>query len=121
MHLGEQNSRAMSVGQVDLVRFERGAADKTLADWSEAQRLAGERETLGLFLSGHPITPYEPDLKFLVSARWRMSVGPSPRQRSTVRAAGRPARPPPWPAWCWRSAAARIVSRLILGRPERAA
>jgi DNA polymerase III subunit alpha len=68
MHLGEQNSRAMSVGQVDL--FGLAAAENTaVADWSDAERLAGERETLGLFLSGHPISPYEPDLKFLVSAR----------------------------------------------------
>ena len=47
-----------------------------VADWSEAERLAGERETLGLFLSGHPITPYEPDLKFLVSARLADVGGP---------------------------------------------
>ena len=36
-----------------------------VTDWTEAQRLAGERETLGFFLSGHPITPYEPDLQIL--------------------------------------------------------
>jgi DNA polymerase-3 subunit alpha len=68
MHLGEQNSRAMSVGQVDLFGL-AAAENTTVADWSDAVRLAGERETLGLFLSGHPISPYEPDLKFLVSAR----------------------------------------------------
>src|ERR1700674_208935 len=68
MHLGEQNSRAMSVGQVDLFGLS-AASSAVVADWTEAQRLAGKRETLGLFLSGHPITPYEPDLKFLVSAR----------------------------------------------------
>ncbi len=49
-----------------------------LAEWSEAERLAGERETSGLFLSGHPITPYEPDLKFLVSARLADVGGPKP-------------------------------------------
>ncbi|MDP9087872.1 MAG: DNA polymerase III subunit alpha [Pseudomonadota bacterium] len=77
MHLGEQNSRASSVGQVDL--FGLSAAENTaVADWSEAERLAGERETLGLFLSGHPITPYEPDLKFLVSARLADVGGPKP-------------------------------------------
>src|SRR5450631_1301980 len=77
MHLGEQNSRAMSVGQVDL--FGLSAASQGVAtDWTEAQRLAGERETLGLFLSGHPITPYEPDLKFLVSARLADVGGPKP-------------------------------------------
>jgi len=77
MHLGEQNSRAISMGQVDL--FGLSAAENVaVADWSEAERLAGERETLGLFLSGHPITPYEPDLKFLVSARLADVGGPKP-------------------------------------------
>jgi DNA polymerase-3 subunit alpha len=77
MHLGEQNSRAMSVGQVDL--FGLAAAENlAVTDWSDAQRLAGERETLGLFLSGHPISPYEPDLKFLVSARLKDVGGAKP-------------------------------------------
>ncbi|HEY0748819.1 MAG TPA: DNA polymerase III subunit alpha [Steroidobacteraceae bacterium] len=77
MHLGEQNSRASSMGQVDL--FGLNAAENTaVADWSDAERLSGERETLGLFLSGHPITPYEPDLKFLVSARLADVGGPKP-------------------------------------------
>jgi DNA polymerase-3 subunit alpha len=77
MQLGEQNSRAMSVGQVDLFGLS-AAEDRLIPDWSEAQRLAGERETLGLFLTGHPITPYEPDLKFLVSARLVDVGGPKP-------------------------------------------
>jgi DNA polymerase-3 subunit alpha len=77
MHLGEQNSRALSVGQDDLFGLS-AAENAAVADWSEAERLAGERETLGLFLSGHPITPYEPDLKFLVSARLADIVGPKP-------------------------------------------
>ena len=78
MHLGEQNSRAISVGQVDLFGLSPSAENAVVADWSEAERLAGERETLGLFLSGHPITPYEPDLKFLVSARLADVGGPKP-------------------------------------------
>jgi DNA polymerase-3 subunit alpha len=41
------------------------------ADWSESVRLAGERETLGLYLTGHPIQRYEADLPRLVSARIR--------------------------------------------------
>jgi DNA polymerase-3 subunit alpha len=77
MHLGEQNSRALSVGQVDLFGLS-AAENSALAEWPEAQRLAGERETLGLFLSGHPITPYEQDLKFLVSARLADVGGPKP-------------------------------------------
>jgi DNA polymerase-3 subunit alpha len=92
MHLGEQNSRASSVGQVDL--FGLSAAENiAVADWTEAERLAGERETLGLFLSGHPITPYEPDLKFLVSSRLADVGGPRPQATEGGRSwsAGKPA------------------------------
>jgi DNA polymerase III subunit alpha len=79
MHLGEQNSRAMSVGQVDLFGLSAAAPDSVLTDWNEATRLAGERETLGLFLSGHPITPYQPDLKLLGCARLADVIsGPKP-------------------------------------------
>jgi DNA polymerase III subunit alpha len=92
MHLGEQNSRAMSVGQVDLFGLS-AASDAVLADWTEAQRLAGERETLGLFLSGHPITPYEPDLKFLGASRLADVGGPKPAAPEGGRSwsAGKPA------------------------------
>jgi DNA polymerase-3 subunit alpha len=108
MHLGEQNSRAISVGQVDL--FGLNTAENTVvADWSEAERLAGERETLGLFLSGHPITPYEPDLKFLVSARLADVGGPKP-----------PA--PPEGARSWSAGKPATVAGLVLEirrRPNR--
>ena len=98
VHLGEQNSRAMSVGQVDLFGL-NAAEDTRIEEWPDAQRLAGERETLGLFLTGHPITPYEPDLKFLVGARLAdvggaKPVAPKPVpgvERSWSTAKGRPA------------------------------
>ncbi len=83
MQLGEQNSAAQSTGQDDLFGLSAAqpaapAGGAAVADWSEAVRLGFERETLGLFLSGHPITPYEPDLKFLVSARLADVGGPKP-------------------------------------------
>jgi len=98
VHLGEQNSRAMSVGQVDLFGL-NAAEDTCIEEWTDAQRLAGERETLGLFLTGHPITPYEPDLKFLVGARLADVGGAKPAapkpapgvERSWSTAKGRPA------------------------------
>jgi DNA polymerase-3 subunit alpha len=98
VHLGEQNSRAMSVGQVDLFGL-NAAEDTRVEEWTDAQRLAGERETLGLFLTGHPITPYEPDLKFLVGARLADAGGAKPShpkpapgvERSWSAAKGRPA------------------------------
>lgn len=35
-------------------------------DWPLSQKLSGERETLGHYLSGHPVDPYRDDLKALV-------------------------------------------------------
>ena len=85
MQMGEQNFRAVSTGQVDF--FGMGAGGEAdvreespvaLPELPEADRLAGERETLGLFLTGHPIATYESDLKFLTSARLADAGGPKP-------------------------------------------
>ena len=76
MQLGEQNTRAQAVGQVDLFGLAAGAAsaqaaerEVELPEWPEATRLAGERDTLGLYLTGHPIAQYEAELSFLTSGR----------------------------------------------------
>ncbi|WP_027847984.1 DNA polymerase III subunit alpha [Marinospirillum minutulum] len=37
--------------------------------WTDKQRLAGEKETLGLYLTGHPIDEYELELKRFVSKK----------------------------------------------------
>jgi len=37
--------------------------------WSEQQRLAAERDTLGLYLSGHPVDEFLPELEQFVSDR----------------------------------------------------
>ncbi len=72
---GEQNARSNEAGQVDFFGLsatlapERPVALNAVQEWSAAQRLAGERDTLGLFLSGHPIAPYEHDLRYLCSGR----------------------------------------------------
>jgi DNA polymerase-3 subunit alpha len=72
--MGEQSTRAQSAGQVDLFGLATTACIeseapvvKELPEWSEEVRLAGERETLGLYLTGHPIARYEQELKFLAS------------------------------------------------------
>ncbi|MFI0474357.1 DNA polymerase III subunit alpha [Halomonas sp. HMF6819] len=38
-------------------------------EWSDRERLAGEKDTLGLYLTGHPIDEYERELKRFVSTR----------------------------------------------------
>ena len=76
LKLGEQKTRADSIGQVDLFGLapvpaagaNPGATAPvvaTLPEWTQAVRLAGERETLGLFLTGHPIDEYLHDLRYL--------------------------------------------------------
>jgi DNA polymerase-3 subunit alpha len=78
MQAADQNSKAQAAGQDDLFGLAEPSAPaaeeatelrETLPDWSEAVRLAGERETLGLYLTGHPITEYERELRPIVSGR----------------------------------------------------
>jgi DNA polymerase-3 subunit alpha len=72
---GEQNARRHEAGQADIFGASASAAPaessnlKPLPEWSASQRLAGERETLGLFLTGHPIAPFEADLRYFASGR----------------------------------------------------
>jgi DNA polymerase-3 subunit alpha len=74
-----QNSRAAAAGQVDLFGLAAPTAAPTTdarpvtielqPDWTDALRLAGERDTLGLYLTGHPIAEYEHELATIVSGR----------------------------------------------------
>jgi DNA polymerase-3 subunit alpha len=71
---GEQNARTDATGQVDIFGLSiQPAAQplilKSMPEWSASQRLAGERETLGLYLTGHPIAPFEEDLRSLGAGR----------------------------------------------------
>jgi DNA polymerase III subunit alpha len=91
MQLGGQNSKAHEAGQNDLfglgpapgeprseARADRmsglapsGAAPSfaVVPEWTEAARLAGERETLGLYLTGHPAKPFA-SLLARVASHW---------------------------------------------------
>ncbi|WP_114417359.1 DNA polymerase III subunit alpha [Marinospirillum perlucidum] len=42
---------------------------RALPQWTDKQRLAGEKETLGLYLTGHPIDEYEQELKRFVGGK----------------------------------------------------
>jgi len=75
MQLGDQNTRAHAAGQDDLfgglTAVERAPQREraALPEWNESVRLAGERETLGLYLTGHPLRRFEASLARLVSHR----------------------------------------------------
>jgi DNA polymerase-3 subunit alpha len=82
---GEQHAHRDAAGQVDIFgQVSHGAQElpppraAAVAEWSASQRLAGERETLGLFLTGHPIAPYERDLRSFASGRIADFAGDRP-------------------------------------------
>jgi DNA polymerase-3 subunit alpha len=70
MKATEQLAREREAGQASL--FGGGALPEvrielpTAPDWPLEQKLAGERETLGHFLSGHPLDPWQSELSSLV-------------------------------------------------------
>jgi DNA polymerase-3 subunit alpha len=74
LKLAEQRSRDLDTGQTDL--FGEAAASHApppeklvLPEWEEEQRLQGEMDALGLYLTGHPITRYMQELDNITSAR----------------------------------------------------
>ena len=85
----EQLARDTSTGQNDMFgnalagggevesRFEAGS------EWPEEERLAGEKETLGLYLTGHPIARFESELEKITSTRLS-ELRPTPGQTRTV-------------------------------------
>ncbi|MFU8797177.1 MAG: DNA polymerase III subunit alpha [Gammaproteobacteria bacterium] len=48
-------------GQTDLFGHEEVSPFIAAPEWTEEQRLRGEKETLGHYLSGHPLQRYEPE------------------------------------------------------------
>ncbi len=65
----DQNANNIACGQDDLFGIGvQNNVEPTLleaVDWTNKERLQGERDTLGLFLSGHPLDDYKQELKDL--------------------------------------------------------
>jgi len=89
MAAADQHTRNLETGQKDIF----GAAAvpvetleyENVAEWSEEQRLDGEKETLGLYLTGHPITRYAEELNHITDS----SIAElKPSSNSTVVVAG---------------------------------
>jgi DNA polymerase-3 subunit alpha len=64
----EQHSRNRDTGQDDLFAAPGGERDsprevQRVPEWDQEQKLHGEKETLGLYLTGHPILRYNAELK----------------------------------------------------------
>ncbi|MCK5818069.1 MAG: DNA polymerase III subunit alpha [Psychromonas sp.] len=65
----QQHKKAEELGQADLfgvLTLDKDEIENKFSDvdmWSEQQWLAGEKETLGLYLTGHPINQYEAHIR----------------------------------------------------------
>jgi DNA polymerase-3 subunit alpha len=101
LRLADQDARAAAAGQDDLFGLlaPAGAVPGVQQiderpEWSEQVRLAGEKETLGLYLTGHPINEYREELKQFTHGRIadvagdRPSGPTGPGQRRVVTVAG---------------------------------
>ncbi|HSP58903.1 MAG TPA: DNA polymerase III subunit alpha [Halomonas sp.] len=72
-----QNQSNQNQGMIDMFgeAFVDDTVDDAYADyrgareWSDKERLVGEKDTLGLYLTGHPIDEYEHELARFVSTR----------------------------------------------------
>ena len=78
MQAAEQRSRNSASGVDDLfggiapserVNGSLKSSHVRLHSWAEQQRLIAEKQTLGLYLSGHPIREYLPELKRITTGR----------------------------------------------------
>ncbi|NLG75843.1 MAG: DNA polymerase III subunit alpha, partial [Xanthomonadaceae bacterium] len=99
MQLADQTIRARVVGQDDLfglldpdpaaaISFETEA----LPEWSRRVRLEGERDTLGLYLTGHPFEEFEAEVRPIVSGSIADVTGdrPTPAPNEGFRFQGKP-------------------------------
>jgi DNA polymerase-3 subunit alpha len=85
MQLADQTIRARAVGQNDMFGLMDTSASapevfklEVMPDWSRRVRLDGERDTLGLYLTGHPFEEYETEVKPIVSGRIADITGDRP-------------------------------------------
>jgi DNA polymerase-3 subunit alpha len=97
LKMAEQHMNSRAAGQVDLfgATNESGAeepdpqlAARTWNEWEEEQRLQGEKETLGLYLTGHPINRIDAELDAMIGTRigalLQSTRGQNDREKRTV-------------------------------------
>lgn len=88
----DQNAKAEAIGQHDMFGLLNDDPEDTkqqfvqCTPWPDKVWLEGERETLGLYLTGHPINQYLKELKHYTSGRLK-DVHPTERGK-TMKAAG---------------------------------
>jgi DNA polymerase-3 subunit alpha len=85
----DQHAKAQAIGQDDLFGLineepeDTRQAFKNVPMWPEEVWLDGEKETLGLYLTGHPINRYLSEIKHYASGRL-VSMQPTNKDKTTV-------------------------------------
>ena len=88
----EQHTANKNTGQDDLFGLDVSSVEGNLADessgktdlfitspdWDEHERLIGEKETLGFYLEGHPITRYQNELESIITVPL-VGIRPGPK------------------------------------------
>jgi len=84
LQAAEQQSRNRQLGQDDLFGIGDVASERDTGtelapepEWPEQERLAAEKDTLGLYLTGHPIEEHERELAAMVSCRLKQAAAGS--------------------------------------------
>ena len=98
LKIAEQHAAMRVAGQSDLFFLNKATQPEktenaelpTVEPWSEEEKLAQEKQTLGLYLSGHPIDPYRDELTHLVQSKLANlpELYEKSRGKVTVRVAG---------------------------------
>ena len=92
LQLADQQSRNTASGQEDMfgtlapsdAKPEQVSCEFVEAlDWDDETRLNGEKETLGLYLTGHPIERYETELQGIITSKIA-NLNPTSNQTMTV-------------------------------------
>ena len=85
----DQHAKAQAIGQDDLFGLineepeDTRQAFKNVPMWAEEFWLNGEKETLGLYLTGHPINRFLSEIKHYASGRL-VSLQPTSKDKTTV-------------------------------------
>ncbi|WP_455208963.1 DNA polymerase III subunit alpha [Kaarinaea lacus] len=92
IQLADQQSRNTASGQEDMfgtiapsaaIQEKVSCEFVEAQDWDDETRLNGEKETLGLYLTGHPIERYEVELKDIITSSIA-NLNPTSNQTMTV-------------------------------------
>ncbi len=84
----EQLTKNLSLGQSDLFQSESRTDERKsyqhIKPWTAEERLLGEKESLGMYLSGHPLQSVDKELKRLGVKKFREIVGSGKDQKVFV-------------------------------------